>query len=55
MPVVGEEKYLDDKTLHDLREFKEKIVGREFEILPDIEIVYRLLFTVNSIQFIIFN
>lgn len=35
--VVGEEKYLDDKTLHDLREFKEKIVGREFEILPDIE------------------
>lgn len=34
--VVGEEKYLDDKTLHDLLEFKEKIVGREFEIATDI-------------------
>lgn len=40
--VVGEEKYLDDKTLHDLLEFKEKIVGREFEILPDIEAAIRL-------------
>lgn len=34
--VIGEEKYLDDKTLHDLLEFKEKIVGREFEIATDI-------------------
>ena len=40
--VVGEEKYLDDKTLHDLLEFKEKIVGREFEILPDIEAAIKL-------------
>ena len=40
--LVGEEKYLDDKTLHDLREFKEKIVGREFEILPDIEAAIKL-------------
>ena len=40
--VVGEEKYLDDKTLHDLLEFKEKIVGREFEILPDIEAAINL-------------
>lgn len=34
--VIGEEKYLDDNTHHDLLEFKEKIVGREFEILPEI-------------------
>lgn len=40
--VVGEEKYLDNKTLHDLLEFKEKIVGREFEILPDIEAAIKL-------------
>lgn len=40
--VIGEEKYLDDKTQHDLLEFKEKIVGREFEILPDIEAAIRL-------------
>lgn len=40
--VIGEEKYLDDKTLHDLLEFKEKIVGREFEILPDIEAAIKL-------------
>lgn len=40
--VVGEEKYLDDKTFHDLLEFKEKIVGREFEILPDIEAAIKL-------------
>ena len=40
--VVGEEKYLNDKTLHDLLEFKEKIVGREFEILPDIEAAIKL-------------
>lgn len=40
--VVGEEKYLDDKTLHDLLEFKEKIVGREFEIFPDIEAAIKL-------------
>ena len=40
--VIGEEKYLDDKTQHDLLEFKEKIVGREFEILPDIEAAIKL-------------
>lgn len=40
--VLGEEKYLDDKTQHDLLEFKEKIVGREFEILPDIEAAIKL-------------
>ena len=40
--LVGEEKYLDDKTQHDLLEFKEKIVGREFEILPDIEAAIKL-------------
>lgn len=40
--VIGEEKYLDDKTQYDLLEFKEKIVGREFEILPDIEAAIRL-------------
>lgn len=40
--VIGEEKYLDDKTHHDLLEFKEKIVGREFEILPDIEAAIKL-------------
>lgn len=40
--VIGEEKYLDDKTQHDLVEFKEKIVGREFEILPDIEAAIKL-------------
>ena len=40
--VIGEEKYLDDKMHHDLLEFKEKIVGREFEILPDIEAAIKL-------------
>lgn len=40
--VIGEEKYLDDNTHHDLLEFKEKIVGREFEILPDIEAAIKL-------------
>jgi hypothetical protein len=35
--VIGEEKYLDDKTHNELLEFKEKIVGREFEIHPDIK------------------
>lgn len=40
--VIGEEKYLADKTQHDLLEFKEKIVGREFEILPDIEAAIKL-------------
>ena len=40
--VIGEEKYLDGKTQHDLLEFKEKIVGREFEILPDIEAAIKL-------------
>lgn len=40
--VIGEEKYLDNDTLHDLLEFKEKIVGREFEILPDIEAAIKL-------------
>ena len=40
--VIGEEKYLDDKTQQDLLEFKEKIVGREFEILPDIEAAIKL-------------
>lgn len=40
--VIGEEKYLDDKTQHDLLEFKEKIVGRELEILPDIEAAIKL-------------
>lgn len=35
--VIGEEKYLDDKTHHELLEFKEKVVGREFEIHPDIK------------------
>lgn len=33
--VIGEEKYLDYKTHNDLIEFKEKVVGREFEIHPD--------------------
>lgn len=40
--VVGEEKYLDDKTHHELLEFKEKVVGREFEILPDIKAAIKL-------------
>lgn len=40
--VIGEENYLDDKTQHDLLEFKEKIVGREFEILPDIKAAIKL-------------
>lgn len=35
--VIGEERYLDDKTHHELLEFKEKVVGREFEIHPDIK------------------
>lgn len=35
--VIGEEKYLDNKTHNELLEFKEKIVGREFEIHPDVK------------------
>lgn len=35
--LVGEEKYLDDKPQKELQEFKEKVVGREFEIFPDVE------------------
>lgn len=40
--MIGEEKYLDDKTHHELLEFKEKVVGREFEIHPDIKAAIKL-------------
>lgn len=34
--IIGEEDYLKKETHTELLEFKEKIVGREFEITPDI-------------------
>lgn len=35
--VVGEEKYLEENELSELQNFKEKVVGRELEIKPDID------------------
>ena len=35
--VVGEEQYLENNDLLELQNFKEKVVGREFEIKPDID------------------
>lgn len=35
--IIGEEKYLDKDSLKELQEFKEKVIGRDFEIHPDVD------------------
>lgn len=35
--IIGEEKYLDEDSQKELQEFKEKVIGRDFEIHPDVD------------------
>lgn len=35
--IIGEEKYLDEDSQKQLQEFKEKVIGRDFEIYPDVD------------------
>lgn len=35
--IIGEEKYLGEDSRKELQEFKEKVIGRDFEIHPDVD------------------
>lgn len=39
--IIGEEKYLDEDSQKELQEFKEKVIGRDFEIHPDVDVAIR--------------